>query len=120
MTEEIKNELLNYGLDDLLDLGWVIQVTSRHIGVSPTDPAVVEPTLRVVAEMLESGHLVAGPTARNREDLLYVRSWGLSPQETVDRIRKDWSALDGMPTPGQVAWFELTDAGRAAAEQMPR
>jgi hypothetical protein len=120
LAEEIKNELLNYGLDDLLDLGWVIQVTGRHIGVSPIDPAVVEPTLRVVTEMLEAGHLVAGPTGRNREDLLYVRSWGLSPKEAVDRIRKDWSAIDGLPTPGQIAWFELTDAGRAAAEQMSR
>lgn len=74
-------------------LAWVIQVTSRHIGVSPTDPAVVEPTLKVITEMLEARQILAGGTARDSQDLVYVRSWDLSPQDAVERIRAEWSAL---------------------------
>lgn len=48
--------------------------------MSPTDPTVAEPRLKVIAEMLKSGHFVAGPTDR-----------------------------------GQIAWFELIEAGRAKA-----
>lgn len=118
MIEEIKNELLDCGLDDLLYLAWAIQVTSRHLGTSPTDPVVVEPTLRAIAEMLEAGHIVAGPTGRDSEDRLYVRAWDLSPRDTAERIRAEWSGLGDPPTPGQVAWFELTDAGRAEATRL--
>lgn len=120
MIEEIKNELLDVGLYDLFYFGWVIQVTSRHLDVSPTDPAVVEPALQAIAEMLETGHVIVGQTERDSEDLVYVRSWELSPDDAAHRIRKEWSALEGLPTPGQIAWFELTDAGRDEARRLGR
>lgn len=119
MTEKIKNELLDYGLDDMFYVGWAIQVTSRHLGTSPTDPAIVEPMLKVITQMLEAGHIVAGPIDKDPADgLLYVRSWDLSPEETVHKIREGLNVLDDLPTPGQVAWFELTDAGRAEATRL--
>ena len=118
MIGEIRNELLDEGLYGLLDLGWVIQVTSQQIRASPSDPVVVEPVLKVIEEMLEAGLIIAGLTARDSEDLVYVRSWDLIPMDAVDRIRKEWGALESLPTPGQVAWFELTEAGRDEARRL--
>lgn len=120
MIDEIKNELLDRGLNDLLWLGLVIQVTGRHAGASVTDRAVIKPTLKVISEMLKSGHIIAGQIARGSDDVLYVRSWDLTPEDAVARIREEWSALESLPTPGQIAWFELTDAGREEAQRISR
>jgi hypothetical protein len=71
------------------------------------------PTLQVIHDLLESGYVVAGQVAKDENELLYIRSWDLSPSETVKRIERDWSALGRPPKPGEVVWLELTDSGRA-------
>jgi hypothetical protein len=112
----IKDELLDRGLDDMLQLSEIAGVVRRHRDIALTDEsAVVSPTIEVIHDLLASGYAVAGEVVKDREGLLMVRSWDLGPSETTTRIEKLWGALEHPITLGDVVWLELTDAGRDEA-----
>lgn len=105
---------MDRGLADILQLSEIIGVVSRHCNKSVDDTALVTPTLEVIHDLLESGYVVAGQVATDEKtDLLYIRSWEMSPSDTVRRIEHDWRELGRTPNLGEVVWLELTDAGRA-------
>jgi hypothetical protein len=113
MTNQVGIELLDSGLDDILHFPWIISVVSTHLGKSVDDTSLVAPTLEVIHDLLESGYVVAGPVVEDENGILYIRSWEMSPSDTVRRIEHDWRELGRAPNPGEVVWLELTDAGRA-------
>lgn len=113
MTDQIGIKLLDSGLHDILHFPWILSVVSMHLGKPVGDTSLVAPTLEVIRDLLESGYVVAGPVAEDENGLLYIRSWDMSPSDTVRRIEHDWSELGQPPKPGEVVWLELTDSGRA-------
>jgi hypothetical protein len=114
----IKDELLDRGLDDMLQLSEVAGVVRRHRDIALTDEStVVSPTLEVIRELLESDYVIAGSVVKDGEGLLVVQSWGLGPSETTKRIEKEWRELGHPVTLGDVVWLELTDAGRDEARK---
>ena len=115
MTGQIRNELLDRGLTDILHLPEIVSVVSRHLGLGMGDELVVRRTLEVIRELLESGFVIAGPVKRDGEGLLCIHSWGIIPSDAMKRIEHDWRELGREPKPGEVVWLELTDAGRAKA-----
>ena len=115
MKSQIRNELLDQGLTDILHLPVIVSVVSRHLDRPMDDDSVMSSTLEVIQDLLESNYVVAGPVGRNEEGLLIIRSWGLFPLDAVKRIEHDWRELGREPKPGEVVWLELTDAGRAKA-----
>lgn len=110
--QRIQNELLDRGLDDMLQLSEIAAVVRRHRDIALTDEwAVVSPTIEVIRELLESRYAIAGTVVRDREGLLMVQSWDLGPSETSSRIEKEWRELEHPVTLSDVVWLELTDAG---------
>jgi hypothetical protein len=112
----IKDELLDRGLDDMLQLDEIAGVVRRHRDIALTDEsAVVSPTLEVIRELLESHYVIAGNVVKDGEGLLMVKSWGLEPLETARRVEEKWRELGHPLTLGDVVWLELTDIGRNRA-----
>lgn len=115
MNQSLRNELLNRGLSDMLQLDEMASVARRHLGGSPSEAEVMQATTEVVGELVGSGYAIVGDVVKD-EGLLCVRSWELSTADTVKRIEDEWRALGRMPNLGEVCWLELTDAGRSEAQ----
>jgi hypothetical protein len=115
MNRDIVTELLQRGLVDILQLAEIASVVRSHVAESSEDSDVLSETLEVITHLLASGYATAGDVVRDQDGLLHIRSWGLSPSDTVKRIEDEWRALGRLPNLGEVCWLELTDAGRAEA-----
>ncbi len=117
MKEALRNELLDRGLSDMLQLDEMAFVARRHLGGSPSESETMQATTEVIGELMGSGYAIVGDVVRD-EGLLCVQSWGLSVAETTKRIEDEWRALGRMPNLGEVCWLELTDAGREQARAL--
>jgi hypothetical protein len=114
MNDGVCNELLDRGLDDILQLSEMASVARRHLGGSPSEAEVMRVTTDIIGELLGAGHAIVGNVIRD-EGLLCVRSWGLGVSETIERIEDEWRALGRSPNLGDICWLELTEAGREYA-----
>lgn len=114
--QDLTNEILGYGLEDFLDLGWITLIVARAIKAKSYDESVVfRSTIDVIRELLEANFATAGDTVEDNEGIFDVRPWDLSPEDALARIEKEWRELGRPPKTGDIMWLELTDAGRAAA-----
>lgn len=105
-----KEDLLVGGLDDWADAGWALQ-SARLSG--ETDPvALRDLTLRVIAEVLGEGLMVAGDIVGDQHV-----PWHGSPEEAAERIAREWLDEWGeeVPTPGAIVWLDNTPAGDVVA-----
>lgn len=114
MNQALHKELLVRGLSDMLQLGEMAWAARRLLGGSPSKADIVRATTEAIGELVSSGYAIVGDVVKD-EGLLCVRSWELSPVDTVKRIEDEWGAIEGLPNLGEVCWLELTDAGRAEA-----
>lgn len=117
MKRDIRSELLNRGLSDMLQLGEMAWVARRDLGESSSEPDIMQATIKAIGELLSCDYAIVGDVMRD-EGLLCVRSWGLSAAETIKRIEEEWRALGHMPNLGEVCWLELTDPGREEARAL--
>jgi hypothetical protein len=115
MTDAIRNELLDRGLVDILQLSEMAGVACRHLGGSPSEDEVVGVTTEIIGELVDAGYAIVGDVAKNDEGILYISSWGLGSADTIKRIEDEWRALGQPPNLGDVCWLELTESGRAHA-----
>jgi hypothetical protein len=117
--QDIRNALLLYGLEDMQQLWWIAGTVHKFTRIPRDTPELVEPTLNAIRDLLEAEHVIAGDLAKDPEDgLLMVRSWGLSPEDTVKRIRQEWGELKEPLNIGHVMWIELTEKGRREAKRL--
>jgi hypothetical protein len=114
MTQTLRNELLERGLSDMLQLSEMASVARRHLGGSSSEADVMRATTEVIGDLLSSGYAIVGDVVRD-EGLLCVQSWRLSAADTIKRIEDEWRSLGRPPNLGDVAWLELNDTGRAEA-----
>jgi hypothetical protein len=117
MNQALRNELLDRGLSDMLQLNEMASVARRHLGGPPSEAEVIQATTEVIGELVGSGYAIVGDVTRD-ERLLCVRSWGLGVADTIKRIEDEWRALDRAPNLGEVCWLELTDADRTEARAL--
>jgi hypothetical protein len=119
MEDELRNELLDRALSDILQLSEMRSVVVRHLPIETDENGVQQATLGVIADLVESGAAIVGDVVRDTEGLLCIRSWELPPTAAVQRIEREWRAL-GTPNLGDVCWLELTESGRSEAHRLAR
>jgi hypothetical protein len=113
---DLREELLDRGLDDILQLFEVVSVVARYVGIGRHDePAIIAPTLDAIRDLVEPGWAIAGNAVQDTNGYAVINSWKLTPAEVIARIEKDWGELKGPPSLGDVVWLELTHIGRAEA-----
>jgi acyl carrier protein len=122
MTDRnLTKELLSHGLVDSIQLIDIVDAVCRHNDISLSDEAaIIGPSLDVIRELLEAKYIYAGDAITDAAGVYTVHPWKLAPSDAVSRIEKDWIRLERQPTLGDIVWFELTDAGRKAAEKVDR
>ncbi len=116
--QAIARELLSYGLDDSLDLSWIVIAAEQGAEGGPGDPEFRKAVTAAIRQLLESGEAYVGDGARNEKDLHFIRDWELSPAQAAARIEAEWAELDRFPKPGDVVWLELTEKGRARGREL--
>jgi hypothetical protein len=116
---DLREELLDLGLDDILQLSEIVSVVARYVGIGRHDePAIIAPTLAAIRDLVEPGWAIAGDAVQDTEGYAVINGWALTPSEVIARIEKDWGELEKPPGLGAVVWLELTNAGRAEAQRM--
>jgi hypothetical protein len=119
MNTDLRNELLDRGLSDMLQLGEMAHVARRHLPAASDERDVVAATLEVITDFLESKYAIVGDVRRDPDDgLLYVHSWALGPTDTAERIEREWLAIGRLEGLGEVCWLELTQNGRLEARRL--
>lgn len=100
-------DVLAHGVDDWLDLGWIVQIARR---ADLKDPAATRAlAIGLVAEALVGGLAVAGEVTEDG-----FRAWELTPEAALGRIVEQWFAYGlESPTPGAICWLAVTDEGEA-------
>lgn len=81
------------------------QIQAVEAGIDPVK--LQDRTLKVLADLLEAGLIVAGVPDSNG----CWNGWDLIASDSIARIRREWDALGGLPMPGDVAWFVSTTHG---------
>jgi hypothetical protein len=119
MSHGARNELLDRGLDDILQLSEMASVARRHLG-SPSETEVMRATTGIVGELMGAGYAIVGDVAKDDKGILYISSWNLGSTDTIKRIEDEWRALGRSPNLGDVCWLELTESGRAHALEVYR
>jgi hypothetical protein len=116
--ELISNALLLYGLDDMLDLGWMVQTVHRLTGIQRDSLEIVDPTLKAIQDLVEADYAIVGNAVRDEKGFTSVESWNLPSDEAVSRIREKWSKVEGPLEIGEIVWLELTDKGLREAKRL--
>src|SRR4030088_1643205 len=93
MIDTLRNDLLVRGLSDMLQLVSMASAAREHLPDSADEGDVIRATLNAIQDLLESGDAIAGDVGQDPDGLLRVRSWGLSPSDTVKRIENEGHAI---------------------------
>ncbi len=108
--EDLKKELILSSEEDYLDLSAFSREVADALKLRGKD-GTREATLRLVAELLEEGHIRAGiPTVEGG-----FEAWDEHLVEIVARIDGEWRRLGRPPELGEVVWFEATETGESYA-----
>lgn len=110
----VAEDILKRGEHDwvqMSEVAWVAQST----GGAQTDAAVLALALRALRIILDTGEMEIGdlrvvegdaPVELPELARLAVYPWGLSTDEAVTRVSKDWVALGRRPNLGDIAWLQ--------------
>lgn len=107
-------DVLAHGVDDWLDLGWIVQI-ARRAGVK--DAAVTRAiAIGLVAEVVIGGLAEAGEVTEHG-----FRRWEMTSDAALGRIVEEWLAYGlESPTPGAICWLSITHEGEARGREVLR
>lgn len=104
----LERELLEECAEDHLGLWSMIWPLREEFGIEDEGERR-EITLRMLTDLLRAGLMRAGfPDGRERFD-----AWNLSATESLKRIEREWDDLDREPNIAEIAWFDVTEKGKA-------
>ena len=101
-------EALIRGADDWVDVADFTNIAQRSGAKNSESLRAV--ALGLIAEMLGRGLIRPG-----RVDDFGFHPWDESAVDAIERIVQTWNEDDPFPTPGSVAWFDLTPKGKELA-----
>jgi hypothetical protein len=104
--KKLKITFLTECRDDSVGLWELISMTQEILNL--VDEQQIEDfILNFVFELLNDNFIMAGFPQRDGT----FKAWSSTPKESVQRIKKDWDALDHEPNIGDVIWFYITETG---------
>jgi hypothetical protein len=109
--EEALDELLRLGLDDWIQTWEVASIAKFKCGARTSDERRTT-SIGLIRRALMDELLIAGEVTPDG-----FHKWALTPELAVARIEREWSELGREPTLGDICWFDITQAGMAAAKR---
>jgi len=110
-SRTLTEDVLVAGLDDWTDPGWVLGLVGTHYPeMSSKDRLSL--SIGLIAEMVNMEWIVPGSVNGG------FRAWEKSNESWIERIVHEWLLLDRNTTPGEICWFDLTEAGTRMAQEI--
>jgi hypothetical protein len=116
MKQDLIKEILICGLDDWLYLAEVASMVQCSIGVPVRTIAVMEPSLRLVEQLLQNGLIQVGDLPESQGSSF--RPWNMRSEEVIDALRNQWLALEKPISLGEICWLSLTEKGTQEAKRI--
>lgn len=100
-SDDVLESLFEESHEDHVGLWRVVNAVRFDLGtVDPVQTRAM--TLRLVRSLLQERGMQVGQPA---QDGRHFVPWNLPPDQAVNRIEKEWTALGREPNIGEVAWF---------------
>ena len=118
MTEldPLIDELVVAGSDDWVDAAEVAWI-AKSMGPPESSEAIRDLSVRLIGKVLGDGLMRIGEvTVTDRG----FAAWEVSIDEAVERVDREWRALDREPDLGDVFWLENTLRGEQLAAEVLR
>jgi len=110
----LREDVLANGVDDWVDAGWLRQIAQRSAVQDGSQ--LRQLSIGLIAELLVEELVVAGSLNGGKHIV-----WDCTPGEALVWVVDAWKEWgDEPPTPGAIAWLDLTEAGRAIGEAVLR
>lgn len=104
ILQDVASEVVEESRSDTVGLWSVVwEVKQRLPSLSPNE--VMTAVLQVIEAALEDAGLVAGEFVPTDEETVEFVPWGLSQEETLARVEREWRRLGREPALGDVVWF---------------
>ena len=121
--QDAVNDLLIRGLDDDIQAAEVASTVMRLSGAVAQDEVrdLSIELIRVVVQqgLMEIGDIIGSgfhPTYRYAS--VKFRRWDLSFEESLERVKREWKALERNPSLGEICWLVNTKKGHEVARQL--
>ena len=98
-------DVLKRGLDDWIQAGEVASVVLSADKQATTND-IRRVALEVIAELVRSGLMKAGDVTSEG-----FTEWSMTPDDAVQRIVREWNAIDRSPQLGEICWLSNTSEG---------
>jgi hypothetical protein len=116
MKPDLIKEILICGLDDWLYLAEVASMVQCSIGVPVRTIAVMEPSLRLIEQLLQNGLIQVGDLTEAQGSSF--RPWNMRSEEVIDALRNQWLMLEKPISLGDNCWLSLTEKGTQEAKRL--
>lgn len=103
-TAKIRERFLSMCAEGHPWLHWAYWMFGGTVRAQHPDHAR-DPTLELLSELLRNGDVVAGVPKGS----FGFEPWDLSPEESIERIRREWDALERPPNHGDLAAFTMPE-----------
>ncbi len=111
---QLHRQILTLCAEDHLGL-WFAMTPVENVFEKANSDEIRRRTLEILYDLLKLDLIQAGFPA---EDGRSFKTWGLSPDETIQRINQEWDVLGRDPTIGEIVWFTTTEMGDKVAKEM--
>ena len=88
---------------------------AKSLGDAETDEEILDVTLRAIRAVVEKELMQIGDVTDGG-----FFEWELTPEESLVRVQREWSALGRSPGLGEVCWLANTGAGDIRAKTILR
>jgi hypothetical protein len=105
-------DVLNRGLDDWIDITELAFV-AKSVGMAGTDAEIRDLSIEIIRNVVQEGLMEVGDVTTDG-----FHRWGLSPDEVIKRIERDWGALGRWPYTGDICWLSNTEQGDEIARHL--
>lgn len=114
MNWEATINVLGDAADDWLALDNVRWIVTSDLEPTEGIERDMALTFDVIAPLLSAGYLEVGDVRRTEGFV----PWTGSPSENLERLRRGWLEIAAPLRIGDVAWFQITEAGRSRLQEL--
>ena len=114
--ERCIDDLLIRGVDDWVhtpEVEWVAKST----GGASTPDQILDLSLHLIREVVQQNLMEIGDVTESDRGF---RKWGLSKEEAMQRVEREWKALGRNPNLGEICWLCNTEKGNERGERLLR
>ncbi len=116
MIGRLEREVMDHGLDDIIQLEEIVSIARFDIGVEVGSELFMI-VKNCLVFLLNEGLAIFGDLDDSKAPLT-IEPWPGSGDAIAERVITEWKALGREPNLNEIGWLELTHKGRTQAQEM--